>query len=321
MTTPDFSIDHMTVAFAIDGGLVEQLCVTLHSLLRHRGGTTDVLLLAVDLKPDEIALIEKTASLFARATLRVQPFSLGSDDLMAISSGHLTATSLARIFLPDYIEERVLYLDADILVLEDLGPLFRMEMFGHVIAAARDLPQLVNSDVLDRAALGEVIRPRDLRRAQKDITGFHNALPWGDPAHYVNTGVLLIDCAAMRADKERYAQLRNVAEAAQYPLLDQDHINRTYGAEKTLLPLRWNRLTGNIPEGMYQRYLAAQGAPDDAAIYHYAGMRKPWWPWWKWRASRAPAKMLRWRLERWLMRRKLKGTSSFAIAKQSSAHG
>lgn len=186
MTIPDFSIDHMTVAFAIDGGLVEQLCVTLHSLLRHRGGTTDVLLLAVDLKPDEIALIEKTASLFARATLRVQPFSLGSDDLMAISSGHLTATSLARIFLPDYIEERVLYLDADILVLEDLGPLFRMEMFGHVIAAARDLPQLVNSDVLDRAALGEVIRPRDLRRAQKDITGFHNALPWGIP-HITST--------------------------------------------------------------------------------------------------------------------------------------
>jgi len=313
--------DSIQVAFAIDQGVIEPLCVTLHSLLRHRSGPTEVLLLATDLSEAQLKPIRQTVALFPQSDLTVQPFELGDDALSSISSGHLTATTLARIFLPDYVAGRVLYLDADILVLGDLGPLFHSDMAGRSLAAARDLPQQVNCDILARSAKGDAVLPRDLRRAEKGVHDFRTFLPWGNPEHYVNTGVLLMDCAAMRQDAERYARLRDVAQAAQYPLLDQDHINRTYGAEITKLPLRWNRLAGNVSEGMYRRYLAAHGLKDDAAVYHYAGPRKPWKPLRSWRRSMAPGKMLRWRLERHLWRRNLRKGAGRDLAEPRFANG
>lgn len=313
--------DTIQVAFAIDQGLIEPLCVTLHSLLRHRTGATEVLLLATDLTEPQLKPIRQTVALFPQTSLTVQPFELGDDALASISSRHLTATSLARIFLPDYVAGRVLYLDADILVRGDLGPLFHSDMAGRSLAAARDLPQQVNCDILARSAKGDAVLPRDLRRAEKGVHGFRTFLPWGNPEHYVNTGVLLMDCAAMRQDAERYARLRDVAQAAQYPLLDQDHINRTYGEEITKLPLRWNRLAGNVSEGMYRRYLAAHGLKDDAAVYHYAGPRKPWKPLRSWRRSMAPGKMLRWRWERHLWRRNLRKGAAHDLAEPRFANG
>lgn len=313
--------DTIQVAFAIDQGLIEPLCVTLHSLLRHRTGATEVLLLATDLTEPQLKPIRQTVALFPQASLTVQPFELGDDALASISSGHLTATSLARIFLPDYVADRVLYLDADILVRGDLGPLFHSDMAGRALAAVRDLPQQVNSDTLARSARGSTVLPRDLRRAENGIHSFRTHLPWGNPEHYVNTGVLLMDCAALREDTERYARLRDVKNAAQYPLLDQDHINRTYGEEITKLPLRWNRLAGNVSEGMYRRYLAAHGLKDDAAVYHYAGPRKPWKPLRSWRRSMAPGKMLRWRWERHLWRRNLRKGAAHDLAEPRFANG
>ncbi|WP_321828922.1 glycosyltransferase family 8 protein [Thalassovita sp.] len=313
--------DSIQVAFAIDQGLIEPLCVTLHSLLRHRSGPTEVLLLATDLSEVQLKPIRQTVALFPLASLTVQPFELEDADLASMSSGHLTATSLARIFLPDYVAGRVLYLDADILVLGDLGPLFHSDMAGRSLAAARDLPQQVHYDILARSAKGDAVLPRDLRRAEKGVHGFRTFLPWGNPEHYVNTGVLLMDCAAMRQDAERYVRLRDVAQAAQYPLLDQDHINRTYGEDIIKLPLRWNRLAGNVSEGMYRRYLAAHDLPDEAAVYHYAGPRKPWKTWWRWRRSAAPAKMLRWRWERHLWRRNLRKGAAHDLAEPRFANG
>ena len=313
--------DSIQVAFAIDQGLIEPLCVTLHSLLRHRTGATEVLLLATDLSEAQLKPIRQTVALFPQARLTVQPFELGDADLASISSGHLTATTLARIFLPDYVADRVLYLDADILVRGDLGPLFHSGMDGRALAAVRDLPQQVNCDILARSANGDAVLPRDLRRAENGIHDFRTHLPWGNPEHYVNTGVLLMDCAAMRQDAERYGRLRDVGQAAQYPLLDQDHINRTYGEEITKLPLRWNRLAGNVSEGMYRRYLAAHGLKDDAAVYHYAGPRKPWKPLRSWRRSMAPGKMLRWRWERHLWRRNLRKGAAHDLTEPRFANG
>lgn len=63
---------------------------------------------------------------------------------------HISLDAYSRYFIPKYIsEEKVLYLDADLLVLKNLEDIFEIDMKGHPIAAVMDTDnQSFNSGVL-----------------------------------------------------------------------------------------------------------------------------------------------------------------------------
>jgi len=159
-----------------------------------------------------------------------------------------TKMIFARLHIPKLFGAevaRVLYLDADLLVLEDIEPLWRTDMQGFAVAA-----------VLDR---------------------WDHRLKQGDPElaavprvqNYFNTGVLLMDLARWRAERvsERAIAYLDEHPGASFP--DQDALNAVCDGRWTQLDGRWNL------HDLRDTDVARMAPERRPAIVHFAG-RKPW---------------------------------------------
>jgi lipopolysaccharide biosynthesis glycosyltransferase len=157
---------------------------------------------------------------------------------------HWSRAMYSRLLLPDLLpseDGRVLYLDSDMLVLGDLGPLFETPLDGKVLGAVAD-------------AAG----PEHIARMNANL---------GRPADtpYFNSGALLIDIAAWKGRGAGGACMRFLQGPAPKLYPDQDALNTVL--ERDWLPIDrcWNFTGGmNEPLEYFQR----------AKILHFIG-RKP----------------------------------------------
>ncbi|MEQ9635586.1 MAG: glycosyltransferase family 8 protein [Devosia marina] len=154
----------------------------------------------------------------------------------------------ARLMIDRLVDkdvERVLYLDCDMLVRDDVAWLFTLDLNGNSIAAVRD-------------TIGaQITNGRDVSR-NRDIF---------DPGdYYFNAGMIVIDVARWRdADvlgrmEEAYAS--GIMQRIYY---DQDLLNLIFRRNWLKLPWRWNLIDPKPPHESL-----------DPAIIHYTGDNKPW---------------------------------------------
>lgn len=141
--------------------------------------------------------------------------------------------------------ERVLYLDCDMLVRDNIEKLFDIDMEGKPIAAVRD-------------SIGAFIT------ARRDLKGNRDIFDIADP--YFNAGMVLIDVAQWRAadimGRMEQALRDGVMQRIYY---DQDFLNLVFANNWLILPWRWNTIDArHAHEGL------------DPAILHYTGEAKPW---------------------------------------------
>ena len=167
---------------------------------------------------------------------------------------HLTLVTYFRLFLGEILPaeiDRVLFIDADVVVLDDVGPLWDTDLEGKLVAAAPDPFGSEN----ERLGL------------PPDYT-------------YFNSGVLLIDLGGWRAtgifpDFMHYIEVNH--ERAHY--LDQDALNGVLFERVKYLDYRWNfqARTGaeHVAKLGYDRqgFAALRKRP---GIVHFTSSRKPW---------------------------------------------
>lgn len=165
---------------------------------------------------------------------------------------HISLTSYLRLLIPDLVpEDRVIYLDCDTLVLQDLAELFSMDMQGHALAGAEDVSGGQGIDI-----------------------------PMPDGEKYINSGVLLMDLAKLRQQCFLAAcQQIYVVHASKLRWMDQCIIN-VYANEhggKLLLEQRWNcQVQANQTRRQDWQDRFERVAP---GIVHYIGAAKPWQAW------------------------------------------
>jgi lipopolysaccharide biosynthesis glycosyltransferase len=173
--------------------------------------------------------------------------------------GYFTPAMWYRILAPELLGEldRVLYLDADVIAVDSLAPLWDVDLDGAIVAAVTNVlePQYAE-------------RPRLL------------GLP--ESQQYFNTGVLLMDLAAMRQD-DSAAALRAYARTSREELIwpDQDAYNVVLGARRLALHPRWNcmnsimHLEASVAVFGSRAVAEARANP---AIRHFEGpgLNKPW---------------------------------------------
>lgn len=172
----------------------------------------------------------------------------------------LSSATNYRLFLDKLLPagiKRVIYLDADTLVVHSLAAMYQEDLDENIIGAVRD----ANSPW---AAGTWGANWREL--------GLEPSLP------YFNAGVLLIDIARWRQEAvgtlcvELLRQFRPRWG-------DQDALNTVLGGRWRELPRRWNlqtpELTGDSPGWALWRS-EVEAAIADPAVIHYTGMDKPW---------------------------------------------
>lgn len=162
-----------------------------------------------------------------------------------------------RLFLPRLLpdRERVLYLDADTIVVDDLDSLWSMDLQGKALAAVTN-------------PFPEALRGWP---AELGLPGLES---------YFNSGVMLLDLAAFRREKLDEKVLRHgIENAGRTRWGDQDSLVSVLHERRVPLDPRWNLLrlvimAGHARELFPERVL--RRAIQRPGIVHFEGAGKPW---------------------------------------------
>jgi lipopolysaccharide biosynthesis glycosyltransferase len=163
---------------------------------------------------------------------------------------YLSAMTYARLMIPEMLPQcisKVLYLDADILVFDDLIALQEID--------------------LNDAAVGAVLDRLD-SRIKAGETLWTNDLPC--VRNYFNAGVLLIDLERWREDRVSERAFDYLIQHPRSPLSDQDALNVVCNGAWRQLEPRWNFLND------YETQMLGTAVGKGPAIVHFAGRLKPW---------------------------------------------
>lgn len=253
------------IVVAASQSYVQPLAVTLTSLLVNARPNTnyEIYVLVSEEYPEAIrAKFDELVARYPGASIQYLVINDEFDEVQ-VATPHVRIQTYFRLLIPSRLPhlDRVIYLDADVVVERDLTPLLRMVVDDKYIAGV--------------SAAG--YQPRSAERAAQD------GLPSYD--QYVNAGVLLMNLAKMRRDglEARFMELAEQDLESD----DQDVINIACYNAIRLLPPRFNFMTkyrpGNVDEffaytGTRQTWTQAeyQEAATSPVVIHYADARKPW---------------------------------------------
>jgi lipopolysaccharide biosynthesis glycosyltransferase len=164
---------------------------------------------------------------------------------------HISTATYARLLisskLPDRVH-RVLYLDADILVLDELARIRELDLEGAVLGAVLD-ERLSAHIKMGNTSLAGLPSVRD----------------------YFNAGVLLIDLARWRAERISEKALEYLAQCPHSPYSDQDALNVACDGLWKKLDPRWNYYQIDL-----EKPLSDLSAAQRPGIVHFQGWSKPW---------------------------------------------
>ena len=250
------------VFMCADRNFVVPLAVALRSLARSQPSPGDltVTVLSIGLDADDERSLRSSAE---PVQLRFVPID---NDLPPglPRIRHLNRASYGRLvgvaLLPPDVA-RAVYLDADLVVMDDLEPLFSSELEGTPVGAVQSpvTPQVSN--------------PLGLRNWR--------ALGIPPTTPYMNSGVLAIDTGAWRAQGLSDTIIEYLIEHRDAVLLaDQDGFNAVLRGRFARLPLRWNVESQlRQPNHLGYSFFAAEHVDEALAtpgIIHFTGPVKPW---------------------------------------------
>lgn len=250
------------IVFSTDENYIFYTCVAITSLARHAAEDTmyDISILTGEGFP-EGSLLEEAGKQYPNVRIRVIRVDSETFRNVTIHNNHVTKATFYRLILSELLsEDKCIYLDSDIIVTEDLQPLFSVNLEEHYIAGCRDLW----IDLLTEER-------REERRVRTRIPSMKE---------YVNGGVLVMNLRKIREEGINKRFVRHMS--VDYPYEDQDIMNVCCYGKILQLPAEWNIFTlflGKLDE------LCANGISRDVVeafrrrrgIIHYATPYiRPW---------------------------------------------
>lgn len=172
-----------------------------------------------------------------------------------------TPAALLKFVLPELIDKyaKVLYLDGDIIVREDLSKLYNTELGDAYLAAVVDS--------------GSIYVKNTYIQSVKD---------------YFNSGVMLLNLEQMRKDNLPQTLIQTKMEMTDSNMMDQNVFNVVCDGRMLPLPIRYNFLPVNLVRargkwtlGQINKRYGTDYANEaalfhDAAIIHFSSKDKPW---------------------------------------------
>ncbi len=261
------------VVLAADQNFVPALAVCLRSIAdcADLGRQYHIYILHTQIEEADCRMLrEMLQKTRAGGSIRLDFADIGAraDGYRLRAKGHISAPTYYRFLIPEIFRdcERVVYLDADLVVKKDLAQLYDQPPGDAMLAA-----------VPDADFIGQYFGANPDTKAYCD-----RVLGLKDPAAYMQAGVLVFYPGAW-GRSVRARELLQMAEQRDYRYSDQDILNIVCEGRIRRLDMRWNVLTDSggmrlpvirrAPAAVLEAYEQARGNP---YIIHYAGSRKPW---------------------------------------------
>lgn len=237
----------VNIAFCINDNYVEQLIVVLWSIMKNltTGRNVNVWIVSSDMSDASKNYLRKLRLGFKNLHLNFLDIDAKELTQLPRTIDYISAETYYRYLLPNLLPniDKVLYMDADIVVNGDISPLYDTDLANCYIAGADD------SYI---AAINH--------KPQIDLD---------NSELYVNAGVLLMNLAKMRIDKVPEKLIRATTDMAdKIKFQDQDIINIVCRGKILEFDNIFNYTTNDIDLYPQKR--------KHAIVIHYTGKNKPW---------------------------------------------
>lgn len=264
------------VCFSLDRGYLHPTLVAIFSLIETSQHDLEINILGVDFEDADWAEFNRLKSFCQDIEVHFISHQVWRKDFPTVDPGSLP--TLMRLLLPNYLNGRVLYLDGDILVTQDLAELFFRDMRGNPVGFCRAPKNLIYHDFALRPPSKRLpfLTSAALKRSRK----LSQIIKVNTPENYINAGVALFDLDLIYANSQLKNEMVDIEKAAKIKFLDQTHLFKVFHGKIDFLDLKWNTHRGNEFWGRFLLSPAFRAELDasmrDAAIIHFVGPRKPW---------------------------------------------
>ena len=245
----------VSAAFICDSHYVIPTAVAITSLICNKNPDTyyDIYIIAADLSEREIEKFYEFKG--SNSNIYIIKESLKKFEGM-YKYGHLTHATYLKFYLPDLIlnQDKVLYLDSDIIIQKDLADLFKINIEDYYVGAVKDIKQTDNNLNIK---------------------------------NYFNSGVMLLNLKLMRGNNTSTA-LMDIRKSLKLTFMDQDCYNIFFDKKVKLLPVIYNCFyilllqhknkytLEYINKCFGTNYSSLNNIKRDSYIIHLAGDDKPW---------------------------------------------
>lgn len=257
--------DAIPIALITDNNYAMPAGVAISSLSHSKQSGTRYHVVVIGLELSDFN-IKKLASLHS-STVNVEILQLNPEVGNNFATESLTtfgvpSTALVKFLLPSLLphQKKVIYLDDDVLVRQDLRQLYEIELGDNFAGVVPDMPQVLYETQAFGAQYG-----RD----------------------YFNSGALLLNLKKMR-EEDTQTLLIETKKTLESPLQDQDVFNHVFGSDVVILPVKFNTLLVNLvrSEGRYSiqeinnrfgtHYQSIEDIRHDSVVVHFCSKDKPW---------------------------------------------
>ena len=248
------------VVFAADDAFFINMVVSLQSLLCNMSQENcyDVVVLTSDMHRGHEAMLHDMTAGKSNVSLRIYDISHLESvyGIKEMETGRrLSIATYYRFFIPELMRDydKVLYLDGDTVVMEDVALIFDHDISRHYAAAVKDY---------------NIIRDMSPSFARY----VSQVLKMPDPSQYFNAGVMLLNLVRIREHFDT-AAFFDFARGARMKHHDQDVFNSMFCGRILFLNARYNVMWLN--RAFYEDLPDCDAIIHDPAVIHYAGGLKP----------------------------------------------
>ena len=268
---PAFNENNIPIALAANENFVPYTATLIQSIVdnSNESNNYDIIILTQDITPDSkkrIGWITENLNNFKVRYIDPTKLIEGYDFFVR---GHFGLQTYYRLVLPELIPDynKVVYLDSDMILNDDVAKLYSIEIEDHLIAACYDP---------DTAGL--------YNGYEKEKKSFmDNVMKMENPYDYFQAGTLVMNLQEFRNTYSMDYVLK-FAVSEKWQLLDQDILNCLCKGRVKYIDMSWNvmvdygririkEIIGIAPQWLNKMYMEARRNPK---IIHYAGPEKPW---------------------------------------------
>ena len=271
------------VLCAADENYVKPLAVMLHSaaINLRQGNHLNVVLMDGGISESSWSGLKETLHGLPITIHVLRPDRNEVSDLG--TSHHITHTAYFRLLaarlLPDWID-KVIYLDSDVLVKDDLMELWDMELEGNYCLAAIDIA-CPFVDAYTAQKVDKSIKPAVPHFAAISPIRNWRELSLNGSAHYFNSGVMVLNLARWRRESIEQKLLACLRDNQQYVWCwDQYALNVVFAGQWKELPSRWNQgfHVFEYPDETFSPISQSDFVDmrDNPALIHFTTEFKPW---------------------------------------------
>lgn len=267
-----YAENNVAILLAANNKYTPYLSVILQSIVAHSSieYNYDIIIFTTDISTENENKIQEKFKGYNNISIRFFNVMSAMEPYMNLYVlGYYTVETYFRLLAPSILTNynKILYLDSDMVVQEDVAKLYFTTLSEeYLLAACKDVNWLAvcNSS-------------KTQQKYVKNILKLNNA------QNYFQAGVILFNLQAFR---ETYttAYIMQFATTENWQLLDQDILNYLAQDRVLFLDAKWNVMY-NWPKNRI-KIIKKHAAKNDAEAYiqarnnpyiiHYAGLEKPW---------------------------------------------